>query len=73
MKVNDIIIDQILHVPGPAKHYDSGEDEDAGLFKKLFSKKEKEPKDTFYTSRIKEFGRDEATTLIRSTKRRSIQ
>lgn len=58
MKVNDIIIDQILHVPGPAKHYDSGEDEDEGLFKKLFSKKEKEPKDTFYTSRIKEFGRD---------------
>ena len=54
MKTRDIDIDGILSVPGFTSSYK--DDESAGFFKRLFTKKKNE--ESFYMSRIKQIGTD---------------
>ena len=58
MKLTDVNFDELLTLPMTGPLYDYTEEEDAGFFKKLFSKK-KEPEIPFFQQRIMQFGRDE--------------
>ena len=57
MKLTDVNFDELLTLPMTGPLYDYTE-EDAGFFKKLFSRK-KEPETSFFAKRIEQFGRDE--------------
>ena len=64
MKINDVNIDQLLYTPEVRQTpYDHGEEE-GGILKKIFSKKEK-PHVPYFTARIEALGKDDIAEDLR--------